>query len=80
MQLHMVKIQSEGLVQVLSLHYNVGCCWVNWLNVIINRVPKYDDMSENSKFRNLYRNNYILLMPEMLYSNLLIVNWLIVKF
>ena len=41
------KIQSEDLVQVFSLHY-----WVNRLNIAINSVSKYGNMSETTKGRN----------------------------
>ena len=45
------KIQSEDLVQVFSLHY-----WVNRLNIAINSVLKYGNMSETTKGRNLESN------------------------
>ena len=43
------KIQSEDLGQEFSLQY-----WVNRLNIAINSVRKYGDMSETTKYPNPY--------------------------
>ena len=47
-------IQSEDLLQVLCLHYSVKYYWLNWLNIAINSVLKYGDMSETTKYPNSY--------------------------
>ena len=44
-------IQAEDLVQVFSLHDGVRYYWVNRLNIVINSVPEYDNMSETTKCR-----------------------------
>ena len=44
-------IQSEDLVQMI---YSVRYYWVNRLNIAINSVPKYGDMSETTKCPNHY--------------------------
>ena len=45
------RIQAEDLVQVFSLHYSVRYYWVNKLNIVINSVSKYGNMSETTKSR-----------------------------
>ena len=44
-------LQGEDLVQVFSLHYGVKYYWVNRLNIVVNSVPEYDNMSETTKRR-----------------------------
>ena len=44
-------IQAEDLVQVFSLHYSVRYYWVNKLNIVINSVSEYGNMSETPKSR-----------------------------
>ena len=47
-------IQSEDLEQAFSLHYSGRYYWVNRLNIAINRVRKYGQMSEATKCPNPY--------------------------
>ena len=44
-------IQAEDLVQVFSLHYSDRYYWVNKLNIVINTVSKYGNISETTKSR-----------------------------
>ena len=46
-------IQPEDLVQVFSVPFNVRYYWVNSLNIAINRIPKYGDMSGTTECPNL---------------------------
>ena len=39
------KMQSN-LMQAFSLHYSIRYYWLNKLNIAVNSVPKYLDMSE----------------------------------
>ena len=43
----------EDLVQVFSVPFNVRYYWVNSLNIAINRIPKYGDMSGTTECPNL---------------------------
>ena len=77
-------IQAEDLVQVFSLHYNVRY-WVNRLNIAINSVSKYGNMSKTTKCHNpkltVSYSNPQYLGPSYFeqtgrpYSNLLGISW-----
>lgn len=37
--------QPEDLMQMISLYYSVRYYWINRLNIALNSVPKYGDLS-----------------------------------
>ena len=47
-------IQSEDLMQVFSLHCSIKNCQLNWVNIAIDGVRKYGDMSETTRCPNFY--------------------------
>ena len=47
-------IQSEDLMQVISLHYSVRYYLINSLIITINGAPKYGNMFETTKGPNHY--------------------------
>lgn len=50
--------QYEDFIQVFCFQYSVRNYWLNRLNIAINSVPKYGDMSENLKISQLYIISY----------------------
>ena len=68
-------IQSGNLVQIISLHFSVRCCWRNRLYIAITNVPKNDDMSETNKCSNLCCINYILLKRAISTTCIIWIDW-----
>ena len=43
---YIISTMQSNLVQAFSLYYSVRYYWLNKLNIAVNSVPKYLDMSE----------------------------------